>query len=406
MRTVVGLYDRFDDAQNVVQALRQAGFRSEDISLVASDQKGEYKRYFEGGEGKAEDIAEGAAAGAGVGAVLGGLGGLLVGLGALAIPGIGPVLAAGPIASALAGAGLGAVAGGIVGALTDLGIPEDQANRYAEGIRRGGTLVVVRSEDHLADQAVQVMNRFNPVDVNRRVERWKSENWTRFDETAEPLHTRDFDRLSTMEHGDETTIPIVEEDIEIGKREVERDAVHVKAYVEETPVEKSVNLRSERIDVDRRPVDRPVSGDAGFVEGELHLTQHEEEPMVRKSARVTEEVHIRKDEQQRQETVRDTVRKQRVEVSNMTDDDWRTYDNRFKQHYQTQYGSTGRDYGYYQNAYRYGYMLGADERYRDMDWNTLESRARQDWERSEYHGDSTWDDIKQAVRNGWESVTR
>lgn len=94
MRTVVALYDRFEDAQSAIQALNDSGFHREDINLLASDEHGEYSR---GLDTTAEAGAEGAATGAGIGAVLGGLGGLLVGLGALAIPGIGPVLAAGPI---------------------------------------------------------------------------------------------------------------------------------------------------------------------------------------------------------------------------------------------------------------------------------------------------------------------
>src|SRR5690606_38716981 len=111
--------------------------------------------------------AEGAGVGAGIGAVLGGLGGLLVGLGALTIPGIGPVIAAGPLAAALtglAGAGAGAVAGGVtgglIGALTGLGVPEENAQYYAEGIRRGGVLVTARVADNRTSEAVDILNRY------------------------------------------------------------------------------------------------------------------------------------------------------------------------------------------------------------------------------------------------------
>lgn len=120
MQTVVGLYDHFEDAQQAVQALRDAGFESNRISMIASDAEGRYSQYLQGDEAKKQDLGDGTAKGAGIGAVLGGLGGLLVGLGALAIPGIGPVIAAGPIITTLAGAGVGAVAGGMVGALVDI----------------------------------------------------------------------------------------------------------------------------------------------------------------------------------------------------------------------------------------------------------------------------------------------
>jgi uncharacterized protein (TIGR02271 family) len=406
MRTVVGLFNRFEDAQKVVQALRDGGFKGEDISLVARDRSGEYTRYLQGQkEGQTENIADGAAAGAGVGAVLGGLGGILLGLGALAIPGIGPVVAAGPIAAGLAGAGAGAVAGGIVGALVDLGVPEDQANRYAEGIRRGGSLVTVRTQDEMANKAAQIMNRFNPVDVRGQSRQWQqNENWSRFDANARPLTEDQFTGLQGTDHG-ETSIPVVEEDIEVGKRDVEREGVNIHAYVEEIPVEKDVNLRREHIEVERRPVDREItgSGDQHFVEGELHLTQHEEQPMVRKTARVTEEVHVRKDVDERQETVRDTVRRQRVDVSKMSPSDWQQTDRTFQDHYRTTYGSRGHDYNYYQDAYRYGYTLANDDRYQNRDWSSIETDARRRWESE--HRDTAWDDVKDAIRYGWESLT-
>src|SRR5512142_2739372 len=171
MRTVVGLYNAFEDAQHAVQALRDAGFNKEDINLVARDPNGEFKRYMDlNKQGQTQDVSDGAATGAGIGAILGGLGGLLVGLGALAIPGVGPIIAAGPIVSTLAGAGAGAVAGGIVGALVDMGIPEEHAKAYAEGIRQGGTLVTVRTPDEQSTRAMQIMEQFNPVDIKRQLQ--------------------------------------------------------------------------------------------------------------------------------------------------------------------------------------------------------------------------------------------
>jgi hypothetical protein len=130
--------------------------------------------------------------GAGIGAVVGGLGGLLVGLGALAIPGIGPVLAAGPLAAALgalAGAGIGAAAGGLIGAMVDMGIPEDQAELYSEGVRRGATLVIVRASDERAEDAVRIMNQFNPIDINRRSEEWRLGQEGMADRSVQPSAT-------------------------------------------------------------------------------------------------------------------------------------------------------------------------------------------------------------------------
>lgn len=201
-RTVVALYDDFDHANQAVRDLADRGFDRDQISLMANDTTGEYRRNI--GVQTESPAAEGAGVGAGIGAVLGGLGGLLVGLGALTIPGIGPVIAAGPLAAALsglAGAGAGAVAGGvtggIIGGLTDLGVPEENAQYYAEGIRRGGTLVSVRVPDDRTNDAVEILNLHNPVDINQRLSSWRSEGWTRFDPDAQPYHS---ERLHERSH--------------------------------------------------------------------------------------------------------------------------------------------------------------------------------------------------------------
>lgn len=180
MKTVVGLFDNFATARQVVEELNRAGFDREHINLIASDRD---KAYAE--ELKAVGAAEGAAVGALAGGALGGLGGLLLGLGALAIPGVGPIIAAGPIAATLTGAVVGAAAGGIVGALAGWGIPEEEASYYAEGIRRGGTLVGVTVEESQVDRVTAIMNRFSPVDIQRRSSEWRSAGWTDFDPDAD-----------------------------------------------------------------------------------------------------------------------------------------------------------------------------------------------------------------------------
>ena len=220
-RTVIGLYDRLEDAQNAVSELVSAGFPREDISVVAADTEGKFKTYV--GE-PGEDVGEGGATGAGVGAAVGGLGGLLIGLGALAIPGIGPVVAAGPIASALIGAGVGAVTGGLLGALIDAGVPEEQANLYAEGVRRGGTLVKVTTPEDRVDEANHIMDRFNPIDIDQRATTWRSENWNRFDPDATPYTQTDFERERSR----------FATDIE---REVDRERPRIHTYVTERPAD-------------------------------------------------------------------------------------------------------------------------------------------------------------------------
>jgi hypothetical protein len=108
-----------------------------------------------------EDMAEGAGAGAAIGCLTG----LVAGLASLAIPGFGPIIAAGPIAAFIAGTGIGATIGGFISGLTGLGIPEKDAQHYAEGVRRGGMLVNLNAPDELASRAIEVMRRHNPVEI-------------------------------------------------------------------------------------------------------------------------------------------------------------------------------------------------------------------------------------------------
>lgn len=184
MRTITGLFDSYDQAQDAVRALKDAGVSSDDISIVANNADGSYSTE------RGDDVAESAGAGAGVGAVVGGTGGLLAGLGLLAIPGVGPVVAGGWLVAtaigAVTGAAVGGAAGGIIGALTDAGVDERDAHVYAEGVRRGGTLVTARVDDSRADAAAAILRDANWVDIAARRRDYEAEGWEGFDENSEP----------------------------------------------------------------------------------------------------------------------------------------------------------------------------------------------------------------------------
>jgi hypothetical protein len=189
MKTVVGLFENYTDADRAVSELNTRGFNRNEISVAARDSA--LRDRVVGTAGQERAVAESAGAGAVGGAVVGGLGGLLVGLGALAIPGVGPVIAAGTLATALgstaAGAGIGAAAGGLIGALVGLGIPEDDAHFYAEGVKRGGVLVTVQASDDRATEALNIMRKARAVDVDTQRQTWTESGWAgRFDETMEP----------------------------------------------------------------------------------------------------------------------------------------------------------------------------------------------------------------------------
>ena len=186
-QTVTGLFDSYDLAKKAVHDLEAAGVSHRDISLVASNAHGEHEGIDDYDANKA---AEDAGKGAGVGATVGGVGGLLAGIGLLAIPGLGPVVAAGWLAStvvgALAGGAVGAAAGGVVGALTKEGVPEEDAHVYAEGVRRGGNLVTAKVDDAMVAQARTILDSPISVDLPTRRAAYAQEGWTRFDETAPP----------------------------------------------------------------------------------------------------------------------------------------------------------------------------------------------------------------------------
>ena len=156
-KTVAGIFPRFLLAEDAVQNLVSAGFQANDISIVARDKVARGAQTSE----QSDDTA----GRAGAGAAIGGVAGLVLGLGALALPGIGPVVAAGPIAAALSSAGIGAAAGGILGALTGMNIPEDDAGHYAEAIRRGGAVVIVKTDDATSNVALDILNRSGAQDL-------------------------------------------------------------------------------------------------------------------------------------------------------------------------------------------------------------------------------------------------
>ena len=174
MKTITGLYDRYEDATEAVSRLEALGVPHDDISIVASNSDNWYRPSAE-----AIPAAEaGAVAGAGLGAVATGAGGLLAGLGLLSVPGVGPVVAAGWLAATAAGAAAGAVvggaAGGLIGALTGSGVPEPDAELYAEGVKGGGTLVTARVGDELMEPAEAIL-RQGSIDMEARRARLQSE---------------------------------------------------------------------------------------------------------------------------------------------------------------------------------------------------------------------------------------
>ncbi len=189
-KVISKLYPTYERAQQAVRDLEAAGVLSSDISIVSNNSdnwfsnNGSPKRVDRDGDG-VDDRAEGAGKGAGVGAAVGGAAGLLAGLGLLAIPGVGPVVAAGWLVATAAGAAAGGLTGGIIGALTQAGVSEEDAHVYAEGVRRGGTLVTARVDDRNAAQLEATLDGSALRTTDLRSNYAKS-GWKTFDPAAKP----------------------------------------------------------------------------------------------------------------------------------------------------------------------------------------------------------------------------
>lgn len=186
-RTITRLFDNYADARNAVSELEAMGIPQSDLSIIANNADSSHGDHDAGDHDGVNDDGD-VSRGVTTGAVLGGAGGLLAGLGLLAIPGLGPIVAAGWLAATAAGAGVGALGGAatgtIVGALKNAGHTDDEAHVYSEGVRRGGSLVSAKVPDDQVSQAEAVLERNKSVDAATRGTAYRESGWTAFDESA------------------------------------------------------------------------------------------------------------------------------------------------------------------------------------------------------------------------------
>jgi uncharacterized protein (TIGR02271 family) len=215
--------------------------------------------------------------------------------------------------------------GGIAGFFENLfgsDIDEEDRGLYAEAVRRGSAVLTAQVDDSYIERASDVLERFGSIDISRRAAQYATSGYTGY-KTAAPAYTAEQTRAELERFGSEgeVAVPIVEEQLKVGKRQVQRGGVRVYSRVTERPVEERVDLREEHVIVDRRPVDRAASEAdvAALGDSEIVVTETAEEAVVAKEARVVEEVVVSKATTQRTETVRDTVRRTEVEVEQMSD---------------------------------------------------------------------------------------
>jgi uncharacterized protein (TIGR02271 family) len=185
-------------------------------------------------------------------------------------------------------------------------MPDEDRHTYAEGLRRGGYLVTVSTTHANHDRAVQILDAEGTIDIDERAQAWRSEGWKGYTPSM---------GAGTSSKGTRESIPLVEEQLKVGKREVNQGRVRVRSYVTETPVTEQVNLREENVQVERRPVDRPLSGTSdAFRERTIEADESREEAVIGKEARIKEEVSLRKEVGNSIKTVSDKVRRTDVKV--------------------------------------------------------------------------------------------
>lgn len=206
----------------------------------------------------------------------------------------------------------------------DSATTQDHSAHYDEAVQRGGFMLAVdATDDHERDVATSVMEQFQPIDLEERAAQWRNGSASKSEQsgTAASLSQQDM-----LPRGNQTApagkdqqqvaIPVIEEELKVGKREVQRGGVRVFQRVTETPVHESIGLREEHVSVERHAVDQPVTAAdlESLKQGTLEVREMAEEAVVSKTARVVEEVVVRKEVSEREATINDTVRRTDVEV--------------------------------------------------------------------------------------------
>jgi len=337
--------------------------------------------------------------------------------------------AGGGTAGALAGAGIGAVVGGPVGAAVGAGIGAITGSAAGAAIDYEAHEPEFRSEFESSPLAashkwddVAPAYRYGWEHYDRPEYSGKSwsqvhtdlkKGWTGGGKWSdfEPHVKSAWERRAAFkgQSSGEAVVPVVEEELQVGKRKVEKGGVKVKTTVTETPVEADVHLHEEHVKVKRRPVNRAVTDAdvAAFQEGTIELKETAEEAVVSKRARVIEEVVLSREGHDKKHTVRDKVRKTDVEVQEIdtpavvTDEGFETYRPTFEKHYKSRYAKTGVSLEEFTPAYRFGHSLATDAHYGSGDWKTIEPEARTHWES---RNEGTWEEFKDAIHHAWDKA--
>jgi uncharacterized protein (TIGR02271 family) len=301
---------------------------------------------------------------------------------------------------------------------TDLfgGERDEHARMYSEAVDRGHyVLTVTTDSEHEVERAADIVERYGPLDIDEHAGQWQGAmqggDAMRGQAQAMSQQSAQGGAMgsaqgaamggSQQRAADTTAIPVIQEELKIGKREVQRGGVRIYQRIVETPVTESIGLREEHVNVQRRAVDKMVdpADIAAFQENTIELRETAEEAVVQKSARVVEEVIVGKEVTQREEQIHDTLRRTEVDIEQLAPED----DAYFRGHWTSNYAGEGGNYDDYAPAYRYGTSMAGSELYRGRPWEEIEPGLRTDWEAR--NPGSAWEKMKAAIRHGWERMT-
>ncbi|NHZ97996.1 YsnF/AvaK domain-containing protein [Massilia sp. CCM 8734] len=305
---------------------------------------------------------------------------------------------------------------------TDLfgGERSEHAQMYSEAMERGHyVLTVTTTTEHEVERAADIVERHSPIDIDEHAGQWQGAMQGGDAMRGQPMSQQSTPGASQggsvgggsaqgsamggsqQRAADTTAIPVIQEELKVGKREVQRGGVRIYQRIVETPVSESIGLREEHVNVQRRAVDKLVdpADIAAFQENTIELRETAEEAVVEKSARMVEEVIVGKEVTQRQEQINDTLRHTEVDIERLAPDD----DVYFRGHWTSNFAREGGSYDDYAPAYRYGTSMAGSELYRERPWEEIEPGLRSDWEAR--NPGSPWEKMKAAIRHGWERMT-
>jgi hypothetical protein len=267
-------------------------------------------------------------------------------------------------------------------------IPSPDSDVYLEGVRQGGTIITASVADSSVGRATEILSNFNIVNIAKRAEELRK--------VDTKLELRD-----AAKHDD--VIDVIEEELQVGKEQVERGRLRIYNVVTEREVSQNVSLRDETIRVKRRPIDREVAITADLFQARsFEMVEVDEIAKVSKTARVVEEVYLGKEVVDKIETIKETLRRQDVEIEEIpAARSFQDYDTDFRGFYDKHLTNSGVSYDGLKPAFNFGYSLATREPFRSSPWSAVEADSRRIWEDK---NPGTWDQNAAVIKYAWERV--